>query len=130
MRLAACRYGQEERDTGAETPFKHPENDRMALGEVAKPNPELQQRLTAGMVEVPMPAQSRQASSQSLELRNRRGAYARRRYWGYLGSVSDSARVDQHFLRANCSSVWPAPSSMSHCGRTSASPASASASRK
>jgi hypothetical protein len=96
MRLAARRDGQEKRDTRAETPIKHPENDRMALGEVAKPNPERQQRLTAGMVKVPMPVRSRQASSQSLELRNRRDAYARRRYRGYLGSVSDPARVDQH----------------------------------
>src|SRR5258708_15332629 len=41
------------------------------------------------------------SETQSLELRNRRAAYARRRYRGYLLSVSDPARVDQRtFQRA------------------------------
>jgi hypothetical protein len=50
------------------------------------------------------------SGTQSFELRNRRDVYARRRYRGYLLSVSDSARVDQHTVqRSKCSSVWSAP---------------------
>jgi hypothetical protein len=42
-----------------------------------------------------------QASPRSLELRNRRDAYARRRYRCYLISISDPARVGQLFRRAS-----------------------------
>src|SRR5260370_39295998 len=38
---------------------------------------------------------SQEISCSSLELRNRRDAYARWRYRGYLLSISDPARVDQ-----------------------------------
>ena len=47
------------------------------------------------------------ASPQSLELRNRRGANARRRYRRYLISISDSARIGHLTCRgANQTSVW------------------------
>jgi hypothetical protein len=47
------------------------------------------------------------APLQSLELRNRRDAYARRRYRRYLISISDPARVGPLTLhRANQTSLW------------------------
>jgi hypothetical protein len=46
-----------------------------------------------------------------LELRNNRGAYARRRRRGYPGSVPDPARIDRHISqRAKSSGVWSGPS--------------------
>jgi hypothetical protein len=52
---------------------------------------------------------SREPSSQSLELRYRRDAHARRRYQGYLGTVSDPARVDQHAVAALIAAAFGRP---------------------
>src|SRR6476661_711089 len=43
---------------------------------------------------------NRESCSQSFELRNHRGAYARRRWGRYPRSVADPARIDRHIVHS------------------------------
>ena len=94
--------------TPALKPHWHIENNRMALGEVAKANPERQQRLMASVVKVPMAVRSRESSSHHL---NCGIVGTLMRGGGYIGSVSDPARVNQLIVQRECTSVcWASDS--------------------